>query len=140
MDDDEDEDQTSLEELPGILGYKWDSYDFIVFDPCLSAIAEIDPREVEEAQEVTKGFKLEVLTREGMRTIEVGWYDNIFQVFDELTSLSVVFDCPLDLGPAGGSGYLFFLADGATTVDVKREVDSFCTALRRRITEVLASG
>ena len=139
MDDDEDVDQTPLEELPGILGYQWDDFDFVVLDPCISAIAEIDLRELQEAQEVAEGFKLEVLTSEGLKIIEIDTYGPIFRIFGELPSLAVEFDCPPNQGPAGGAGYLFFLA-GSTTDDVKREVDSFCAALKLKVTELLAAA
>ena len=139
MEEDDDVDQTPIEELPGILGYQWDDFDFVVLDPCLSAIAEIDLRELQEAQQLAEGFKLEVLTSEGLRIIEIGTYGPIFPIFGELPSLAVEFDCPPNQGPAGGAGYLFFLA-GSTTGDVKREVDAFCTALRLKVAELLSAA
>ncbi len=140
MEDDEDVDETPVEEMPGILGYKWDDWDFVVLDRCLSAIAKIDLQEFQEAQEVGDGFKLEVQTSAGLKIVEIGWSDSIFPIFGELQSISVVLDCPPNQGPAGGSGYLFFLADGSTTDDVKRDVDSFCTALKQKVTELLAAS
>ena len=139
MEDDEDVNQTPIEELPGILGYQWDDFGFVALDPCLSAIAEIDLRELQEAQAVAEGFKLEVLTSEGFRIIEIDTYGPIFPIFGELPSLAVEFDCPPNQGPAGGAGYLFFLA-GSTTDDVKREVDSFCAALKLKVAELLLAS
>lgn len=141
MEDDEDVDETPIEELPGILGHQWEDYDFWVLDPCLSAIAELDMQKLQEAQETAEGFWLEVQTSEGLKKIEIGQYDRIFPVFGELPSISVVLDRPPNQGPGtAGSGYLFFLADGSTTDDVKRDVDSFCTALKQKVTELLAAS
>lgn len=139
IEDNEDVEQTPVEELPGILGYQWDDFDFVALDPCLSAITEIDLREIQEAQEVAEGFKLEVLTSEGLKIIEIGTYGPIFPIFGDLPSLVVEFDCPPNQGPAGGAGYLFFLA-GLTTKDVKREVDSFCAALKLKVAGILSAG
>jgi len=140
MEDDENVDETPIEELPGILGHQWEDYDFWVLDPCLSAIAEIDMQKLQEAQETAEGFWLEVQTSEGLKKIEIGQYDRIFPTFGELPSISVVFDCPPNQGPAAGSGYLFFLANGSTTDNVKREVDHFCAALKLKVAELLATA
>lgn len=139
MEEDEDGDQKPVEELPGILGYQWDSDDFVVLDPCLSAIVEINLRELEEAREIAEGFKIEVLTSEGLKIIEIDTYGSICPIFGELPSLAVKLDCPPDQGPAGGSAYLFFLA-GPTTDDVKREVDAFCAALKLKVAELLSAA
>ena len=139
MEEDDDVDKMPLEEISGILGYQWDDFDFVVLDPCLSAIAEIDLLELQEAQEIAEGFKLEVLTSEGLKIIEIDTYGPIFPIFGELPSLAVEFDCPPNQGPVGGAGYLFFLA-GSTTDDVKREVDTFCAALKLKVAELLSAA
>ncbi len=46
MEDDEDVYKPPFEELPGILEYKSDNSEFVVLDPRLLAIAEIDLREL----------------------------------------------------------------------------------------------
>jgi hypothetical protein len=140
MEDDEDVDETPIEELPGILGYQWDDFDFVVLDPSVAAIAEIDLRAFQEAQDIAEGFCLEFQTSAGLKQVEIGEYGSVFPVFCELSSIYVLLDCPPNQGPAGGSGYLFFLADGSTTDDVKREVESFCAALKQKVTELLAAS
>lgn len=54
LEDDEDVYQTPFEELPGILDYQSDNSEFVVLDPCLLAIAEIDLRELQEGQELAE--------------------------------------------------------------------------------------
>ena len=128
--------QIPYEELPGILGYKWDDHDFVVLDPCVSSIAQIDLRALQEAIDIDEFF-IEFQTIEGRRKIEIDWYGAIFPIFGELSSLAVVLDCPPDQGPGGGAGYLFFLA-GSTTDDVRREVASFCSELNLKIAVALS--
>ena len=140
MEEDDELNQIPVEELPGILGYQWDDFDFVVLDPCVAAIADIDLRAFQEAQDIVEGFWLDVQTSKGLEKIEIGEYGSIFPVFGELPSLAVELDCPPNQGPAGGAGYLFFLLDGATTDDVKRDVDSFCAALKLKVTELLAAS
>ncbi len=128
--------QIPIEELPGILGYKWDDHDFVALDPCVSSIANIDLRALQEAIDIDEFF-IEIQTIEGIKKIEIDWYGSIFPIFGELPSLAVVLDCPPDQGPAGGAGYLFFLA-GSTTDEVKLEVDSFCSELKLKVAVALS--
>ena len=54
---------------------------------------------------------------------------NIQEIVELLPTVEAIYDCPPNQGPAGGSGYVFVLADGKSIDDVRDEAAALRLAL-----------
>lgn len=129
---------TPVEELPGILGYQWDDFDFVSLSEATQNITADFVRDFDEqAAYLHKpiGSKVKLGSEEFDVTVEPG--ERLMGLLGVLPAIDVQIDCPPDQGPASGSGYLIFLADGHTVEQAKIQIDGFLGAMARTLEEML---
>lgn len=128
---------TPVEELPGILGYQWDDLDFISLSEVTRNITADFVREFDEQAFYLRNSissKVNFGSEEIDVTVEPG--ERLMCLLGVLPALAVQIDCPPNQGPASGSGYLIFLADGHTVEQARVQVDVFLGVMARTLEEM----
>lgn len=129
---------TPVEELPGILGYQWDDFDFVSLSEATQNITADFVRDFDEqAAYLPKRIdsKVDLGSEEIDVAVEPG--ERLMGLLGVLPAIDVQIDCPPGQGPAGGSGYLIFLAGGHTVEQARAQVDVFLGAMARTFEEML---
>jgi hypothetical protein len=105
------DEETPIEETPGYLGHIFD--DYLSFGPGLQALSDFDWKEYQNmAMELDKLDRRLTLELNGEEKTISGDACSINDFLDELPTVEAIYDCPPGQGPAGGSGYVFIVADG----------------------------
>lgn len=131
------ESDTPVEELPGILGYQWDDFDFVSLSEATSSLTADLVRDFDEqASYLTKKLpvKVNVGSAEIDFAIEPG--ERLIGLLDALPAVDVQIECPPDQGPSGGAGYLVFLADDHTLEQARQQIAAFLGAMEAALTEI----
>ena len=126
---DNDDYETAIEEYPGYLGSTWDGE--LAPGPHLAGIGEFDWLTYMELVEGEGSHVIHVELTSGSLDIEFEAYDDLAFILDYLPSINVLRDTGNpDGGPASGSGYVFFLADGATIKGLEAEISALIDVLK----------
>lgn len=131
------ESETPVEELPGILGYQWDDFDFVSLSEATSSLTADLVRDFDEqASYLTKNLPVKV--RVGLAEIDVAVEpgERLIGLLDALPAVDVLIDCPPDQGPSGGAGYLVFIADGHTLEQAGQQIAAFVGAMEAALAEI----
>lgn len=114
MQNDDDYDfETPIEETPGYVGHIFD--DYIDFSDSLKPLIGFDFRLYGQMADELGAMDrcLEIDFGGGPASIGFSAY-SIHEVVSAIPSVDAIYDCPPNQGPAGGSGHIFLLQDGAT--------------------------
>jgi hypothetical protein len=125
---------TPVEELPGILGYKFDDYDFISLSYSLSSILPEFVHEFDyEVAYLDKELNIELKVDGKIIELIITNGDSLALLLGYFPSLRVTLDCPPNQGMTSGVGLLVFLENGFTEDQAKAHVELFITAMRRNL-------
>jgi hypothetical protein len=125
--------ETPLGEYPGCIGYTWDG-EFYPFSE-INLLEDFDWSAYRELAGHRGGDdrRLSVILPTGPLTIEFGVYADIAEIMDQLPMVTVYVvhsDSGLPDGArASGSGYVFFLAAGASLADLHTSITALRVAL-----------
>ena len=125
---------TPVEELPGILGYKFDDYDFISLSYSFSSILPEFVHEFDsEVAYLDKELNIELIVDGKIIELIITNGDSLVLLLGYLPSLRVTLDCPPNQGMTSGVGLLVFLENGFTEDQAKAHVELFINAMRRNL-------
>jgi hypothetical protein len=124
-----DDYETPLEERPGVVGYTWDGEFFP--HRALASLKGFDWGTYRELiDETGRPRQITLSLIGGITEVSIDPYDDIAYLLDQCPSVNVFRDNgPPDAGPASGSGFIFFVADGATIEQLEHEMRVLRTAL-----------
>lgn len=132
-------DDTPVEELPGILGYQWDDYDFISLSEATESITAEFVRQFDSStSNLDAPIEVELILAATDVRLKVDFSDRLVPLLAELPSVYVQIDCPPNQGPASGAGRLVFLRDGYTVAEAKADVEVFMQKMRDVLEEIRA--
>ena len=130
---------TPIEELPGVVGYTWDGEFYP--RPQLQILADFDWLAYDELiEEIVQPRRLVLEGLAQPTECEIEPYDDLAYLLDQVPSLEVMKDPGPKDGMAAGSGYIFFLKDGATFEQLKAEMTSLRHALDSDLLELSRSS
>jgi hypothetical protein len=133
-------DDTPIEELPGILGYQWDDYDFISLSEATGSISADFVRQFDRAtSNLDSPIEVELTLETVTVSLRINFSDRFVSLLADLPSIYVQVDCPPDQGPASGAGLLVFLRDGYTVAQAKADVEAFMKKMKIVLAEMEAS-
>ena len=125
---------TPVEELPGILGYKFDDYDFIPLSYSLSSILPEFVHEFDlEVAYLERDLCIELIVDCKIIELIITNGDSIVLLLGFLPTIRVTLDCPPNQGMTSGVGLLVFLENGFTEEHVKAHVELFIDSMRRSL-------
>ena len=121
-------DETPIEETPGYVGHIFD--DFLSFSDGLKPLDGFDFSLYGiMADELGKlDRRLEIQIGSDSKQVEFEAY-SVMQIVEGIPLVEAIYDCPPDQGPAGGSGYIFVLKDGALLDECERQAQILRIAL-----------
>ena len=125
--------ETPLGEYPGCIGYIWDREFYPGSE--INLLEDFDWSAYRELAGDHGGNdrRLSVILPTGLLTIEFGAYADIAEIMDQLPTVTVYIvhsDSGLpDGAPGSGSGYVFFLAEGASLADLHTSITVLRAAL-----------
>ena len=124
------ESDTPVEELPGILGYQFDDFDFVSLSEATDALSS---NFIHDFNDQIWLLEKELLVKVTLNSIETDFIVKpnvpLFNLMAALPAVEVTIDCPPDQGPAGGSGHLIFLANGYNLQQAKEQLDAFIKSM-----------
>ncbi len=130
-------DDTPVEELPGILAYQFDDFEFVSLS---DATALITPQVVlkfdEETQYLREPIKSELNIDDQLIVVEISPGNQLVELLDYLPAIRVEVDFPPNQGLASGSGLLVFLEDGWTVLQAERQVKIFVEFINEILTKM----
>jgi hypothetical protein len=129
MDEDETyDDETPIEETPGYLGHIFD--DFISFSGGLKALDGFDfslyGTMAYELGQLVRQIEVQFDPEPSQLRFEAG---SVSEIVSAISLVVAVYYCPPGQGPAGGSGYIFILEDGAALSECERQAQILRNAL-----------
>jgi hypothetical protein len=131
---------TPIEEYPGFVGYTWDG-EFYPGDE-LKVLKDFDWRTYHELlEEYDQPRRLILRSLPQPIECEIQPYADLAYLLDQVPSVRVMRDDgPPDAGPASGSGYVFFIADGVSVQQLGQEIASLRHALDADLRELSAGS
>lgn len=134
MDDDY---ETPIEELPGILGYSWDG-EFVALSPEIEIFKVVDLKVYSEILEgLGSKRRFEVDFQSGKKFVEFSAFMDVGLIFEQVPGIDVQIDLgPPNAGPASGSGYLFFLKDDYNLSEVAFDILKLQEAFLKDISDL----
>ena len=125
MEDNELDETIPVEETPGYVGNVFDGEFMAGSGDGLGSLSGFDWSYylimADELGETRR--KLTIEEDGGLREILVE-ATSIEEIVDALPSVEASYDCPPDQGPAGGSGYIFVVAEGFSITDVSKSASA----------------
>ena len=120
-----------VQHRPGYLGMSWDGQ-LSSRGPTLDTLKRFPWLEYQELADLVGGSRsLIVPFRNGSGAVEVTPYEDVAFLLQQVPGIDVLRDDgPPNAPPASGGGYVFFLAEGATTADVTANVGALVDALQ----------
>jgi hypothetical protein len=119
-------DDTPVEELPGILAFQFDDFDFVSLSDVTALITPHLVREFdEEAQYLRETIKSELNIGNQLIAIEISPSNQLVDLLGYLPAIRVEVDFPPNQGLASGSGLLVFLEDEWTAQQAEPQVKMF---------------
>lgn len=127
-----DDDETPFEEYPGFLALEWDESDlFTEIKELLDFWRETWSVYTDTLIDEDLERDLVVHLPSGPIPIHIPADNKLAVVLDQLPAFDVYLDSgPPDAGPASGSGYVIFLADQASTEEIKSTIEALADAIR----------
>lgn len=117
MEESELDDPIPVEETPGYVGHVFDG-DFMAGEE-LKSLSDFDWSFYSiMADEFDKQDRKLVFKDKGSTLELIVDATSIEDIIGSLPSVEALYDCPPDQGPAGGSGYIFVVANGFSITDV----------------------
>ena len=130
-------DDTPVEELPGILAYQFDDFEFVSLS---DATALITPQVVlefdQETQYLREPIKSELNIDDQLIFVEISPGNQLVELLDYLPAIRVELDFPPNQGLASGSGLLVFLEDEWTVQQAERQVKIFVEFINEILTKM----
>ena len=133
--------QSPVEDLPGILGYQFDDFDFVsLSEATIGLTNDIIEDFREQAGQLSHSLRFTVSL--GLSTVEVviDPYTTIFDALDALPAINVQPDDNGSDSLASGAGVLLFLAEGFTEAQAKQQIDELLSALGPIMKKMRAPG
>jgi hypothetical protein len=119
-------DDTPVEELPGILAFQFDDFDFVSLSEVTATITPQLVREFdEEAQYLRETIKSELNIGNQLIAVEISPSNQLVDLLGYLPAIRVEVDVPPNQGLASGSGLLVFLEDEWTAQQAEPQVKMF---------------
>ena len=126
----EDEEAGDVQHRPGYLGMSWDG-ELSSGGPTLELLKAFPWLEYQELVDIVgTGRSLIVPFGNGPGAVEITAYEDIASLLQQVPGIDALRDDgPPDPSPASGSGYVFFLSEGANADDVAANVAALVAAL-----------
>ncbi|MBP0465881.1 hypothetical protein J5Y09_18285 [Roseomonas sp. PWR1] len=130
-------DATPIEETPGYLGHSWDGQ--LIAGPLLEPLRAFPPYEYQDL--IPEHIRpLRILLPSGAVDLAYEPDSDLAMLLEQLPSIEVMADHgPADQGPAGGSGYVFTMANGASEASVAAEVAALIAAVSADLARLKAA-
>lgn len=130
---------TPIESYPGYIGHTWDGEGHL--GPELSPLESVNWRdyfdlldEQDSNGQIFVDYGLNHIVLDLMSFRETG---DLAHILDQLPTVSVYRDPGNpDGGPASGSGYIFFTADGVTTEELQSSVSALVAAVKANLSSL----
>lgn len=130
-------DDSPVEELPGILAYQFDDFEFVSLS---DATALITPQVVlefdEETQYLREPIKSELNIDDQSIVVTIAPGNQLVELLDYLPAIRVEVDFPPHQGLASGSGLLVFLENDWTVQQAERQVKIFVEFINEILTKM----
>ena len=118
-----------VEETPGYLGHIFD--DYISFGSELAALSDFDWQGYANmALEIDRCDRCLSLDLGDTKFLVRADASRINEFLDQLPSVEAIYDCPPNQGPAGGSGYVFVIAENCPAPE---KISQQAAALRKAL-------
>jgi hypothetical protein len=126
--------ETPVEELPGILAYTWD-YDFFPIDECTLGLVQFNDTQLSEDLHSNPGagnFVLKIGDQE--KAVSLDPDEVIISALKCLPAISVVYDPgPSNAGPASGAGNLIFVDEEHSYAAAAEQIKLLVQAMESRV-------
>ena len=130
-------DDTPVEELPGILAYQFDDFEFVSLSEATALITPQVALEFDqETQYLRESIKSELNIDDQLIVVEISPGNQLLELLDYLPAIRVEVDFPPNQGLASGSGLLVFLEDGWTVQQAERQVKIFVEFINEILTKM----
>jgi hypothetical protein len=132
---DPDERETPIEEYPGFVGLTWDGEFFP--GPEMKALKGFPWRAYWELIDECDQTRVLVVNLALPIELKIARkHSELAHLLDQMPSIEVRSDSNPDGGPASGSGFVFFLADGVSTEQLVREITLLRGALDKDLQQL----
>ena len=135
---DEHSEDHGPDQIPGYLGLIWDGQ--ATFESPLAPLDGFDfwnyAQLGHELEETGRRLVVDFGSGSAELRFEV---DEVEEINGAIPGVEAIFDCPDDLGPAGGSGHLLVLASGFTAADVTQAALTLRAALESDLAAMTAT-
>lgn len=124
----------SVEELPGILGYKFDDFDFVSLSEEMSVVSPELVQEFDlEAAYLNHPINCSLQIDDQLIEFPIASGNDLISLLDYLPSVRVEVDCPPNQGLASGVGLLVFLEDGFNVEQARKEIKLFAKFMEEKL-------